>query len=62
MDAEQIANILSDTSRQEVQYADAQWLYVNDYNNQNYSNFLQFITTTLKTQVRLLGRTASERV
>jgi hypothetical protein len=50
MDAEQIANILSDTSRQEVQYADAQWLYVNDYNNQNYSTFLQFITTTLKTQ------------
>jgi hypothetical protein len=52
MDSEQITNILTDTPRNEVQYADAQWLYVNDYNNQSYSTYLQYITTTLKTQVR----------
>lgn len=50
MDIEQIDNIFSTGDRQDVQYSDAQWLFLQDNNNQQYSQYVQFITTTLKTQ------------
>lgn len=50
MDVEQIDNILSNNQKDVVQYSDAQWLYLQDNNNNQYSNYIQFITTTLKTQ------------
>lgn len=45
-----IDNILTSTDKQEIQFADAQWLYMNDNNNNGYSNYIQFLTTTLKNQ------------
>lgn len=53
MDVEQINNFMSTASKEEVQYSDAQWLYINDSNFGGYNNYLQFITTTLKMQVPL---------
>lgn len=50
MDVEQINNYLSSSDKEEVQYSDAQWLYVSDNNNNQYNNYLQYITTTLKQQ------------
>jgi hypothetical protein len=50
MDIEQIDNIFSTADKQDVQYSDAQWLYLQDNNNAQYSNYVQFITTTLKQQ------------
>lgn len=50
MDIEQINNILTTTDKVEKQYSDAQWLYVQDNNNGQYQNYLQYITTTLKQQ------------
>ena len=52
MDVEQINNFMSTASKEEVQYSDAQWLYINDNNFGGYNTYLQFITTTLKQQVR----------
>lgn len=45
-----IDNILTSSDKQEIQFADAQWLYMNDNNNNGYSNYIQFLTTTLKNQ------------
>lgn len=50
MDAEQIANIFSNDLPTVVQFSDAQWLYLQDNNNNQYSNYIQFVTTTLKQQ------------
>lgn len=50
MDIEQINNILSTTDKEEVQFSDAQWLYLQDNNNGQYNNYLQYLTTTLKQQ------------
>lgn len=45
-----IDNILTSSDKQDIQFADAQWLYMNDNNNNGYSNYIQFLTTTLKNQ------------
>lgn len=50
MDVEQINNYLSSSDKEEIQYSDAQWLYLQDNNNGQYNNYIQYITTTLKTQ------------
>ena len=50
MDVEQINNLLGSTEKQEVQYSDAQWLYIQDTQNGSYNNYIQYITTTLKQQ------------
>ena len=36
-----IDNILTSSDKQEIQFADAQWLYMNDNNNNGYSNYIQ---------------------
>lgn len=41
MDVEQINNFMSTASKEEVQYSDAQWLYINDSNFGGYNNYLQ---------------------
>lgn len=50
MDVEQINNIMTNADRQEVSYSDAQWLYLQDVNQGNYNNILQYYTTPLKMQ------------
>lgn len=50
MDVQQIDNILSNDDKEIVQFSDAQWLYLQDNNNNQYNNFIQFITTQLKQQ------------
>lgn len=50
MDVQLIDNVFSNNDKQEVQFADAQWLYLQDNNNNQYANYVQWITTTLKNQ------------
>ena len=50
MDVEQIDNILGGGKAEEVQYSDAQWLYLLDNNNQQYTSQINWVTTPLKTQ------------
>jgi hypothetical protein len=50
MDSEQIDNILSNGDKEVIQFSDAQWLYLQDNNNQQYASYVQWITSTLKQQ------------
>ncbi len=50
MDASQILRVLGEPKAELPQYTDAQWCYLQDNNNMSYTNNIQFITTSLKTQ------------
>lgn len=50
MDVEQINNFMSNADKQDVSFSDAQWLYLQDVNQGNYNNILQYYTTPLKSQ------------
>jgi hypothetical protein len=50
-DAQQIDNLLSDTTLDSVKYNDAQWSYVSDINNSSYQDRIIFSTTVLKQQL-----------
>jgi hypothetical protein len=56
MDVEQINNFMSTASKEEVQYSDAQWLYINDSNFGGYNNYLQcqsqLAASTLSASIR----------
>ena len=50
-DAQQIDNLLSDTTLDSVKYNDAQWSYISDINNGSYQDRIIFSTTVLKQQL-----------
>lgn len=50
MDVELIDGVFSNADKQDIEFADAQWLYLFDNNNNQYTNFVQWQTTTLKNQ------------
>lgn len=50
MDVQLIDGIFTNSDKQDVEFADAQWLYLFDNNNNQYSNYVQWQTTTLKNQ------------
>ena len=50
-DAQQIDNLLSDTTLDSVKYNDAQWAYLTDINSSSYQDRIIFSTTVLKQQL-----------
>lgn len=49
-DRELVYNTLNNTEIKDRQFADAEWNYIPDNNNGNYSNFISFLTTDLRGQ------------
>jgi hypothetical protein len=50
MDVELIDGVFTNSDKQDIEFADAQWLYLFDNNNNQYANYVQWQTTTLKNQ------------
>lgn len=50
MDVEQINDIMTNANKQEVSFSDAQWLYLQDINQGNYTTNINFVSTVLKQQ------------
>jgi len=50
MDVEQINDIMTNANKEQVSFSDAQWLYLQDQNQGNYTTSINFVSTVLKQQ------------
>jgi len=50
MDVEQINDIMTNANKEQVSFSDAQWLYLQDQNQGNYTSSIQWTSTVLKQQ------------